>query len=69
MQQLMEVVRFYHADIADADKILISDTFHYADSSIQILVTTDAVGLGVDLPNVERVVQYGLPKEPDMAGI
>src|SRR5436190_5698744 len=69
MQQLMEVVRFYHADIADADKILISDTFHHADSPIRILVATDAVGLGVNLPNVERVVQYGLPKEPDMAGI
>ena len=65
----MEVVWFYHVNIADADKILISDTFHHADSLIQILVATDAVGLGIDLPDVERVVQYGLPKEPDMAGL
>ncbi|KAF8888593.1 P-loop containing nucleoside triphosphate hydrolase protein [Infundibulicybe gibba] len=33
----------------------------YADGNVRILLTTEAAGMGCDLPSVERVVQYMVP--------
>jgi superfamily II DNA helicase RecQ len=32
-----------------------------------VIFATEALGLGVNLPDVRRVVQYGLPKDEDPA--
>jgi superfamily II DNA helicase RecQ len=32
-------------------------------SSIQVIFATKALGISANLPNVRRVVQYGIPKE------
>ena len=63
LQDAMKIVRIYHANVADADKKCISAIFHTEDSQIRIIIATEALGLGIDLSDVKRVVQYGSPVE------
>jgi superfamily II DNA/RNA helicase len=51
----------YHATLADRDKKRIYEEFKKPDSRIRILAATDALALGRDVPDIEIVVQYGLP--------
>jgi superfamily II DNA helicase RecQ len=51
----------YHATLADRDKKRIYEEFKKPDSRIRILAATDALALGCDVPDIEIVVQYGLP--------
>ena len=60
-------MQYYHSRVADEDKKRISKAFYGDQSPIRIVVATEALGLGVDLPDIKRIVQYGVPKLLDMA--
>ena len=53
-------VEGFHSFTPAHDKDRILDEFRKPDSEVRILVATTAVGLGMNLPDVERVVVYGL---------
>lgn len=52
----------YHATLGDKDKKRIYDEFKKPDSRIRILVATEALALGCDVPDIEIGVQYALPR-------
>jgi superfamily II DNA/RNA helicase len=58
------VVRVLHGDMAQSQRSrtinLIRETQH--DTQNQILVATDVASRGLDLPNVDLVVQFGIPR-------
>jgi len=54
------LIQVYHATIAQADKEFIYAEVCKPDSSIRILLTTDALAHGADISDVLCVVQYGL---------
>ena len=62
MAQTWECIRSYHANTADTDKNSIYEEFKLANSRIRIVVATDALGLGVDIPDIVNVIQYGMPQ-------
>jgi hypothetical protein len=57
-------IRPYYSEIAEHDKCQISLEFSKPgrESSIRIVLATDAMGMGVDNPDITQVVQYGLTK-------
>jgi superfamily II DNA helicase RecQ len=67
VKELLEIVQFYHSRVADEDKKRISKAFYGDQSPIRIVIATEALGLGVDLPDIKRIVQYGIPRLLDMA--
>jgi len=56
-------VQLYHASIADRDKDWIYTEYAKPDSKIRILVATDALAHGADIPDIRRVIQYGMPQD------
>jgi superfamily II DNA helicase RecQ len=56
-----QIIQVYHSHTTLNDKNTIYDEFSKADSKIRIMVATESLGTGVDLSDVERVVQYGFP--------
>ena len=52
----------YHATLAEEDKERLYNEFKKPDSKIRILVATDAIALGCDIPDIELAVQYGVPR-------
>lgn len=57
------IIRLYHGKTAGSTQTRTLDEFRKpgATSAIRILVATEALGLGVDLPDIEHIVQYALP--------
>ena len=43
------------------------EEFRKKDSQIRIIIATESLDLGVDLNNVEIVVQYSLPRDISLA--
>ena len=68
-KQANETIKVFHRDTAKFDKETIIAEFQRLaeDSSIRVIFATEAMGSGVNLPDVRRVVQYGLPKGEDIA--
>jgi superfamily II DNA helicase RecQ len=60
--QAKAVTKFFHRGTAKFDKEAYITEFQREDSSIRVIFATEALGLGVNLPDVRRVVIYGLPK-------
>lgn len=58
-----KAIQVYYADLADYDKRRISAEFATIDLRIRIILATDALGIGVNNPNIARVVQYKVPKD------
>jgi len=62
-------IQAYHSELAEADKRAISTEFGKADSEWwnsscnRIIVATDAMGMGINNPDVKRVVQWRQPKD------
>ncbi|KAI9651662.1 MAG: hypothetical protein M1829_002577 [Trizodia sp. TS-e1964] len=61
-------VKPYHSQLAEGDKRAISSQFSRPDvadallsTPHRIVVATDAMGMGINNPDVRHVVQYGLP--------
>lgn len=65
--QSSQVVVVFHRELAKADKEAIITEFQQPDSRIRILLATEAIGIGVNLPDVRRVVLNGLPKDDEPA--
>ena len=55
-------IKAYHSELAEFDKRAISNEFKKFDSLHQIILATDAMGMGINNPDVFRVVQYHQPK-------
>ena len=68
-KQAREMIKIFHRDTAKFDKeAIIAEFQRLAEaSSIRMIFATEALGLGVNLPDVRRVVLYGLPKEEQPA--
>jgi superfamily II DNA helicase RecQ len=70
----INAVQAYHSELAEFDKRLISTEFakpdieNFLDSSMhRIIVATDAMGMGINNPDVRLVVQLGIP--PSMGAL
>jgi superfamily II DNA helicase RecQ len=64
----IDAVQAYHSQLSDSDKRRIATEFEktdsesVSDSSIhRVIVATDAMGMGIDNPDVRLVVQWGVP--------
>ncbi|XP_076094771.1 ATP-dependent DNA helicase RecQ-like [Mytilus galloprovincialis] len=55
------MVEMYHAHTDEESKQRIMDQFISIDSTIRVLVATVACGMGVNIPNINIVVLWGLP--------
>lgn len=65
--QSKEAIVAFHRDLAEDDKERIISKFSNADSRIRLLLATEAIGIGVDILDVRRVVLNVLPMEYDPA--
>ncbi|KAJ7730668.1 P-loop containing nucleoside triphosphate hydrolase protein, partial [Mycena maculata] len=54
-----DCIAFYHAKIGQAQKRNLEE--HLRRGEIRLLFCTDAVGMGCDMRNIERVILWGLP--------
>ena len=63
LSQTFDQVGFYHAGLSIPTRLKIQDDF--TSGRIRILTTTNAFGMGVDLPDVRCVVHYNLPGSLD----
>jgi len=52
----------YFANVGPTTKKHIQDSFPSSDSVIRVLIATIAFGIGVDVPDISRVVHWGLSK-------
>ena len=63
-----KVIQRYDADVRDADKNIIFNNLA-SDSDCRIVLATVSLGMGMDIPDIVRVVQFGLPKSPSLADL
>jgi superfamily II DNA helicase RecQ len=68
-KQARETIKVFHRNTAKSDKEAIIAEFRRLakGSSIRVIFATEALGLGVNLPDARRVILYGLPKGEDPA--
>jgi superfamily II DNA/RNA helicase len=69
VSQASSMVEEFHSFTPSHNKDRVLDEFRKADSDIRILVATTAVGLGMNLPDIERVVVYGLLITMDLSDL
>ncbi|KAI5301351.1 hypothetical protein KEM55_002725 [Ascosphaera atra] len=64
-----DCIQVYTRDTYDPDKAAIVDAFCKpgSESALRVNLATEALGVGVDFPDVCRVVQYKLPKGNELA--
>ena len=63
-QEAMDTVKVYHSNIAKADKEAMTKELQKpgSQSKLRVLMTTEALALGVDLQDIDQVVMYRFPK-------
>jgi superfamily II DNA helicase RecQ len=68
-KQARDTIKVFHRDTAKFDKEAIIAQFQQLAhrSSIRVIFATEALGLGVNLPDVRRVLLYGFPKGEEPA--
>ncbi|KAI1818986.1 hypothetical protein F4861DRAFT_544392 [Xylaria intraflava] len=59
----------YDADVRTADKERIYGEFSRVGSRSRVAIVTIAFGMGLHIPDVRTVVQYGLPIEPSVTDL
>ena len=64
-----KVIRRDDADVRDTDKDIIWKDFSKKDTNCRIILATVSLGMGMDVPDVERVVQFGLPPTPSLSDL
>jgi superfamily II DNA/RNA helicase len=60
------IISSYFRNTAEFDKKRVYDEFRKPDSKIRIILSTESLGLGVDIPDIYRVVQYSFPLLHDL---
>jgi len=60
-ERARKIVRRFDADVRAADQDILFDDFAREDGECRIMLATVSLGMGMDLPDVERVVQFGPP--------
>ena len=60
--QLRDLIRTYHGELDEEQKKLLSSELTKPESKHRIFVATDALGMGVNGPDVARVIQWGTPR-------
>jgi superfamily II DNA helicase RecQ len=60
-QAVRTIISSYFHNMAEFDKKRVYDEFRKPDSKIRIILSTESLGLGVDISDIYRVVQYSLP--------
>jgi superfamily II DNA helicase RecQ len=63
----IETAKSFHATTAQVDKEAIMLEFRKEDSIYRVILATDALGMGVDLRGVTRVVVWKVPRQLDEA--
>jgi ATP-dependent RNA helicase RhlE len=63
MQRVEIVAEFLHGGLDQDERIKIIDRFQKAET--RILITTDVASRGIDIPNVDYVINYDLPELPE----
>jgi superfamily II DNA helicase RecQ len=61
--QAVHIVQPYYALMADYDKLIISQEFVKPDSMHRIIIATDAMGMGINNPDIRTVVQRLCPPD------
>ena len=54
-------VEMFHANTDQDSKERIKEQFVKPDGYIEVLICTGAFGMGVNIPNVDMVIHWGLP--------
>jgi ATP-dependent DNA helicase RecQ len=60
LQKKRIAVGRYHAGLSDAERMTSQEQFLYDD--IQVMIATNAFGMGIDKSNVRYVIHYNMPK-------
>ena len=55
-------VAMYHSKTADANKEHVIQEFPKPDSIVRVVVATVAFGLGVNIPDIRKVINFGAPR-------
>ena len=58
------IVEMYCSATDPRDQKRILDRFKQVDGSLRIVVVTIAFGMGIDIPDVDMVIHWGLPRSP-----
>ena len=66
-ETVIETAKSFHATTAQADKEAIMLEFRKENSIYRVILATDALGMGVDLRGITRVVVWKVPKQLDEA--
>ncbi|KAJ5109556.1 hypothetical protein N7532_002201 [Penicillium argentinense] len=63
-QQAQSTIRVFHRNTPQHDKERIVAEFRHLalESSVRVIFATEALGIGVNLPDIRRVVLYGIPR-------
>ncbi|KAI9069772.1 P-loop containing nucleoside triphosphate hydrolase protein, partial [Trametes sanguinea] len=59
-EHLRDYVKFYHAQRVQSAKDDVLELFR--NGQVRVLIATEAAGMGVDIPDIELVVQFGVPE-------
>lgn len=62
-------IKFYHSIVPQGDQSRIYTDFKTTSSRCRIIISTVALGLGMDIPDVMRVVQWGIPRSLSLEDI
>ncbi|BCN32770.1 DNA helicase RecQ [Anaeromicropila herbilytica] len=54
-------VSIYHAGLSDADRMRAQEDFIY--DNVQVMIATNAFGMGIDKSNVRYVIHYNMPRD------
>ena len=54
-------IAMFHSKTLEALKTKVLDNFVPMDGPVRVVVATTALGMGVNIPNVERVCHFGIP--------
>ena len=58
--QANKILQIYHSAIGHKNQAIITKRFMDLESNLRVLVSTVGFGMGVDIPNVQRVIHWGL---------
>ncbi|XP_076116508.1 ATP-dependent DNA helicase RecQ-like [Mytilus galloprovincialis] len=56
------LIGMFHRSTADINKSHVLDEFQKLDSSLRVVFATIAFGMGIDIPDIERVIHWGGPR-------